>query len=171
MLADPQVTSRPDYETITYAALNGISYEEGKRRFDLINKLRNLESILTRDNPNTFAGLWIEHQPRFKIVVQFVGEPQKDISNYIKKELQDVIEVRRTETSLVDLEKLRSDALDIIATEGEIPIESSLNVQKNRVELYVTQENYVKTNKIIQNTGLNFYKKIAVIKAQVLTTH
>jgi hypothetical protein len=100
--------------------------------------------------------LWLEHTPEFKLVVQFVGEPQKDISTYLNEELTEITEVRHAEISLIDLERARTEALDAIASEGEIPIESDIDVKKNRVELYVTDENYLKSTNAVHNKGLSF---------------
>ncbi|WP_394751710.1 S1 family peptidase [Crenothrix sp.] len=170
MLDDPLINeSTPGYDTITYALDRGISYEEGSRRFALRNKIENLEEKLTRDNPDTFAGLWLEHTPEFKIVVQFVGEPKKDISTYLSKELTAITEVRQAEVSLADLERVRTEALDAVANEGDIPIESDIDVRKNRVELYVTDENHLRSNRAIQDMGLQFSGNVAVLKVQSLS--
>jgi hypothetical protein len=161
--------SMPNYDTVTYSLNNGISYEEGSRRFALRNKIDNLEERLIHDNPNTFAGLWLEHTPEFKLVVQFVGEPQKDISTYLSKELTAITEVRHAEFSLVDLERVRTEALESIISEGEIPIESDIDVKKNRVELYVTDENYIKSRNAVQNIGLGFSSNTKVINVPSLS--
>ncbi|MFA5761870.1 MAG: hypothetical protein WC877_08970, partial [Dehalococcoidales bacterium] len=51
-----------------YAKLNEVSVDEALIRLDLQNAAGELDAILTEKEADTFAGLWIEHTPDFKVV-------------------------------------------------------------------------------------------------------
>lgn len=62
-------------DTRSYAADYGVSLEEAVRRLRSQGgaSLGGLETRLTEKERDTFAGLWIEHQPEHQYVVLFVG--------------------------------------------------------------------------------------------------
>lgn len=128
------------YEAKGYAAQLGISIEEAMRRFELQDAAGVLEAELRSKEAATFAGLWLEHTPAFKIVVQFTDATKKDISPYLQnKELAAIVEVRTATVALADLEKAQAAALSSVASTG-ISVESGINVRENCVELYVVEQ-------------------------------
>lgn len=152
-----------EWDAKMYSVSAGISLEEAKQRFKVIDKIGSLEEKLNHEEPDTFAGLWLEHIPKLRLVAQFAGGSKKDISTYMSEELTAISEVRTAQVSLSELKKIRAEAIDAIAIEGEIPVESDINIKKNRVELYVTSENFLTSSKAIQNKGVSFSKNVNVI--------
>lgn len=83
----PQVLPAPTagedpaaYDAKVYAAHLGISTEEAMRRFKLQDAAGALEADLREKEAATFAGLWLEHTPEFRVIVKFAGNTQKDIT-------------------------------------------------------------------------------------------
>lgn len=49
-----------------YADHMGVSIDEAMRRFKLQDLAGELDSKLSADDPETFAGMWLEHKPTFQ---------------------------------------------------------------------------------------------------------
>jgi hypothetical protein len=62
----------------------GIPVDEALRRMQYQDDIGNLQVALTANEPETFAGLWIEHQPEYRIVVQFTRDGEQTIRPYSK---------------------------------------------------------------------------------------
>lgn len=155
--------SGPDYDARMYAAYYGVSIKEAKRRFHLQNAAGDLNAQLLNNESTTFAGLWLEHKPTFRVVVQFAGIAKHNIATYTQnKELASIVEVRTAKTALIDLEKAQVKALSSFAR-NDIPIESGINVQKNRVELYVLAQDSLSVTAEMQIMQLPPFIKIITV--------
>ena len=77
-----------------YAAHHGVSLEEAKNRFTLQRLAGELNAVLSDREGRTFAGLWIEHTPQFRVVVQFTRDAQETIARHIQND--DLAEVLET---------------------------------------------------------------------------
>ncbi|NJD51578.1 MAG: hypothetical protein FIB07_01790 [Candidatus Methanoperedens sp.] len=128
------------YDAQIYASNNNVSTEEALRRFQLQNIPMPEEELKTKE-VETFAGLWIEHTPEFKIVVQFTRNGEETIKQYLEQypEFANVVEVRNTaKVSLATLQRDQANALNL-ARASDIPVESDINVYNNSVGLYMTK--------------------------------
>lgn len=156
------------YDAKMYAAQLGISVEEAMRRFELQNAAGMLEAELQSKEAATFAGLWLEHTPAFKVVVQFTDATKKDMTPYIQNsKLAAIVEVRTANVALADLEKAQAAALSSAASAG-IPVESGINVQKNRVELYVAERN--RLDSAVQKGQIQLSPNVEVITVPSMGT-
>ncbi|WP_218837915.1 hypothetical protein, partial [Candidatus Methanoperedens nitratireducens] len=81
------------FDAQTYASYSNVSIDEALRRFQLQDIARNLQAELRTNEVETFAGLWIEHAPEFKFVVQFTRDNEEIIKPYLEKypELTNII--------------------------------------------------------------------------------
>ncbi|MFZ6030991.1 MAG: S1 family peptidase [Chloroflexota bacterium] len=121
-----------------YAKEQGIDLAEAERRFAVQDIAGELEAKLVEGESETFAGLWLEHTPEFRVVVQFTQD-NKDISAYLDSpELAGVVDVRTAKVSLNALEADQRSAM-MAAEKAGIPVESEINVQANTVDLYVAE--------------------------------
>jgi hypothetical protein len=80
-----------------YALRYGVSIDEALLRLELQNSFPELEPQLESNEPATFGGLWIQHEPEYKIVVAFTRDGEKTIarySDYIPIKTAPFIEVR-----------------------------------------------------------------------------
>jgi hypothetical protein len=126
--AETQTTDPINYEAQIYAEHYGITIDEALRRFELQYAAGDLGAALTANEADTFAGLWLEHQPKFKVVVAFTQYGETTIGKYLTEELADVVEVRTADKTVTELEKIQMDfhnilrSLNIIADSyGNIP--------------------------------------------------
>ena len=124
-------------DAASYAAQNKVSLDEAVRRLSLQDEIGRLEETLSKQEPS-FAGLWIEHGPQYKIVVRF-QDPAAE--GRLRARLQGTAlekvarETRPAAASLAQLEK-RRDAAKQRAKHLRFDVDTDINVHENRVEVY-----------------------------------
>ena len=122
-----------------YAAHVGVSLEEAQHRLKLQRLAGDLEAELTEHEGQTFRGLWIEHTPQFRVIVQFTQDAQETVARYIQgDELAEVLEVRTADVSLAELREAQSEAMEAIRS-ASIPVESGIDIKAGRVKIYVAE--------------------------------
>jgi len=116
----------------------GITVDEAISRMRLQDPIGALGAELERLEADTFAGLWIQHEPTYRVVVAFTRNGEKTIGPYVANTpLVDLIEVRTARATLAELRAAQQEAHRLLGGLG-LSIASGTNVQENRVELYVT---------------------------------
>ncbi len=114
-----------------------IPVAEALRRVKYQDDIGNLQAALTANEPETFAGLWIEHQPEYRIVVQFTRDGEQTIRPYLEgKPWADRVEVRAAEATLASLEAALAETMQVLQA-LDLNVIAALNVQENRVEVIV----------------------------------
>ena len=150
-----------------YAALFDISTEEALRRFELQDLAGTLGASLAEREEATFAGLWLEHTPDFRVIVQFTRDGESTIKPYLQGSvLTDAIELRIAEVSLAKLEEVQAETLSSIRR-GGILADSGINVRENRVELYVTDRRQL--DNPLPNGWLELSPRVNVIVVEELS--
>lgn len=88
--------SYPSPDTIEYARLVGVSFEEAQHRLALQDVIGELGARLERQP--SFGGLYIEHVPEYRVFVQVSGETADVVRSMVQVDelapLITVIEVR-----------------------------------------------------------------------------
>ncbi|PKN95212.1 MAG: hypothetical protein CVU44_00605 [Chloroflexi bacterium HGW-Chloroflexi-6] len=123
-----------------YAKNMGISVQEARFRFHIQSIAGELQARLSVDEVETFAGLWIEHSPEFRVVVQFTENPDQKIKPYLTEELNDVLDVQTAKISLVDLENTQREIWFSLADLG-ILTESEIDIPENKIKFFMSSEN------------------------------
>lgn len=120
--------------------INGISFSEAVSRLQWEDDVGVLEMRLAEEQSETFAGLWIEHEPTYRVVVAFTGDGEEIIQPYIVgKPLADKVEVRSAEVSLVELRRVQLELSDLV-WELNIPAAISIFLEESIVELEITDQ-------------------------------
>lgn len=97
----------------------------------------DLEEQLVSNESDTFAGLWIQHEPEYKVVVNFTENGDSTIISYVNgSDLKDMVEVRAASNTLVALQQARTTA-KANGNSVNTKTESDINVFENKVELFV----------------------------------
>jgi hypothetical protein len=100
--------------------------------------ISHLAVELEQNEGNTFAGLWIQQEPAYRIVVAFTRDGEETIRPYVAgTPLDGLIEVRTATATLAELEAAQQEVHRLLDGLG-LSVASGINVQENRVELYVT---------------------------------
>jgi len=152
------------FDAQVYASNMNVSVEEAIFRFQLQDIAGDLDAELTTNETETFAGLWIEHTPEFRVVVQFTRDGEETMKPYLKKypEFADIVEVRNTaKVSLADLQRAQADASYSVSA-SDIPVESDINVFNNSVELYVAKANKSQFDNALQRGNIRLPDKVKV---------
>ncbi|MBN2002440.1 MAG: hypothetical protein JXA21_03710 [Anaerolineae bacterium] len=152
-----------------YAKDQGINLDEAIRRLQLQDQIGELNTHLIGKEQSTFAGLWIQHSPQYRVIVYFTHNGKETIEPYIKDgALDSIVEVRTANTTLKDLENIQDDTLRAVREFG-IPVESGINVFENRVELYVTEGTQL--TRALQETEKQLSDSVVIIEVEELSTN
>ena len=120
-----------------YAEQYGIELSEAVARLMLQEPIGEMGAAIEANEKDTFAGLWIQHEPDYRVVVAFTRDGESTISKYVQDgPLLELIEVRTAEVALRDLERAQLEAGRIVGDLG-FQLSSGIDVKENRVELYV----------------------------------
>ena len=84
----------------------------------------------------SFGGVWVQHEPEYRVVVTFTKDGERTIAEYVKDDsLTDLIEVKTVEATYWELMKADREAGWTVAEVG-FRSGSKINVLENRVEVY-----------------------------------
>lgn len=170
----PPVHSDGDPATLDasrYASQIGISLDEAKRRLDLQGLIGQLDAALSEHESTTFAGLWIEHTPRYRIVVQFTQDAQRTIAKYIHShELAEVLEVRTAGSSLAELREAHAQAFEALMGEG-ITFDSGIDVKVGKVLIYVGEGERGRLDAAVIRGNVRLPDKVDVVTVPELSTN
>lgn len=160
--ASPQVQ-----DAKVYAADVGISVEEAVRRLSLQEAAGKLSEALETQETGIFGGLWIQHTPDFRIVVQLTQGDLSSIRPYVEGgPLAGLVEVRRTHVSLARLEAAQATAIRAVRRLG-VPVDAGLNVMQSRAELYVRDR--LRFDAAVRNANIALPEHVEVLTVDELS--
>jgi hypothetical protein len=121
-----------------YAEDMGVDLEEAARRLQVQDDIGSLNAALAENERDTFAGLWIEHQPAFRVIVLFTRDGERTIQPYIRGQpWADLVQVRRAEYTLAELEAALA-ATAAVLDQLDFDVQYALDVKTNRVVVWVS---------------------------------
>lgn len=123
----------------SYAERYRVSLDEAVRRLRLQSEVGQLEAALSREEQASFAGLWIEHEPTFRVVLSVTDRAALLRSLPELGSMGGEVEVQSARWTLADLEKQQAAAIEMSKQMGVVA-DSDINVRENRVELYVVDD-------------------------------
>jgi hypothetical protein len=131
----PDEALRRDAEA--YAEQFGVPVEEATQRLQFQDGIGELNGALQASEADTFGGLWIEHEPDYRVVVLFTRRGEQTIRPYLAgKPYAHLVEVRRARYSLAELETIYARATRELA-KLDFGVNVLLDVPGNRVEATV----------------------------------
>ena len=154
-----------------YSEKFGVTYDEAEFRFELQTSFPDLEPALEKNDPDTFGGVWIQHEPEYGIIVAFTDECEKKIKkydNYIPKEILPYIETRLVDRSLSDLKR---DQTQMVASLRELGIktDSWVDVIENRVVVHVKKDQRSILDNAINTGSIKMPSKVKIAEVEELT--
>lgn len=131
-------------DALDYANDNGVSLDEAQYRLDIQTEIGELDNILLLDTRLDYAGMYIQHQPVYRIYVLFKnqkGKGNKVNAGEIQRRLaktswRSFVKIRKTNKSLEEIQIDQGSAEDI-ANQVGINAETGINLSSNQAELYV----------------------------------
>lgn len=131
----PEEALRRDAEA--YAGRFGVTVEEAVRRMQFQDGIGDLNAALLANEAGTFGGLWIEHEPAYRVVALFTRNGKRTIRPYLAgKPYAHVVKVQEARYTLAELEAISAQATRELAR-LDFGVNVSLNVQGNCVEVPV----------------------------------
>lgn len=118
-----------------YAKDYGVSVEEAQRRLTHMagDEISVLQNRLRTERADTFAGLYIEHKPTYRIVVRFTGDAQAQLAAYTTDPLYVAQTAPRTMVALHSAQELVGKRLQAAGIEYM----SGLEVQTSEIHVSV----------------------------------
>jgi hypothetical protein len=136
-LDDPTPGPALQADAAEYARQTGVSQEEAQRRLRLQNEFGGLNELLQSEQRQTFAGLWIQHEPDYRLVVAFTQDGEQTLQPYLEgKSWAELVEIKTFAHSLAELKAAQWQAMKIADT-LKIPINSGIDEHENRVTVVV----------------------------------
>ena len=125
-------------DAASYAARFGVDVDEAVHRLRLQREIGDLDAVLTTEERGTFAGLWIEHEPHYRVVVRFTdpaGE-QRLRTRIAGGPLAALVDTKPARWTVAELEAQQQEIRSASQRAG-VKANSDINVVENRVELQV----------------------------------
>lgn len=151
-----------------YASAMNIDLDTAIQRLALQELVGYLDAELAVNEKASYGGLWIQHSPQFRVIVQFTQGGEETIRPYIENEpFSDIVDVRLVEYSLEELKAAQ------ISTQSKIrdlyiPTNSGINVFDNRVELYVIERSQFDAS--IQDMKIQLPDQVEIVTVSELGT-
>jgi hypothetical protein len=156
LIPTPSPEANPDAEA--YAERMGLNLDEVNRQFRISESVGTLQADLIANESDTFAGLWIQRSPEFRVVILFTGNAHKTIKPYLEKEymteeLADVLDVRKAKVSLAELEQVNTELYSSLS-DLRIRFELELDMLENNIKLGVGEEDKANFDFSVQSGSL-----------------
>ena len=121
-----------------YAHHYGVEPAEARRRLALQAEIGALDAALAAAAPETFAGLWIEHDPKFQVVVRFtdLDAGAREVRGRLYAVQRTRVELKPARFSLRELDLALEETAADLRAEG-IAADLHVDVRNNRVEARV----------------------------------
>ena len=163
---DPQATPLdPDDPLVRDAAglaeAEGLSLEEAVRRLEFQATIGDIQPALMADLPEAYAGLWIENQPQYRIVIALTEGDDTTLQPYIsRKAWADYVEVRPATYTLAELMTAQQQASQIAGQLNQA-VTTAVDVKGNRVELIVGNPELFQAD--LTAAGLDMPDAVAIV--------
>jgi hypothetical protein len=160
MTLTQEMKKNPDLIVATiYAEHFGISVDEALNRLQLQRNFSQVGLELKLESPEaeTFAGLWWQHEPEFKIVVAFTRDGEETLKKYLNEEMTPFLpylEVRTVQFSLVELQNIKVQLMSSLG-QLEPPYDAGIDIANNCVyigfseSIRATVEEIIRSGKLI----------------------
>lgn len=145
----------------------GTTLDEAQHRLDLQIEIGDLDQRLAASEAGTFAGLWIQHEPDFKVITKFTDDGESTIRPYISEgNLEDLVDVGKASSTLASLRSAQTAAIEKAMSLSAV-FESGINVFDNRVEIYTLDREALKS--VLDGAGLTLSNKVNIVEVPHLS--
>ncbi len=122
----------------SYAERFGVDVNEALKRLERQDSVSELGQQLWESEQNTFGGLWIQHEPEYRIVAAFTQNGEVTLNKYIADiEFSNYVEIREVDVTVDALVKLQETEVLPLLEEMAPLADSDVNIQENRVDVLV----------------------------------
>lgn len=133
--SEVRATSSVSADAEQYAHSAGVTLAEAVQQLALQPIIGALQEALTEREGSTFGGLFIEHQPRYRVVVLFTAQPSQTLEPYVLNgPLDRIVDPQLARYSLADLEAVQAH---LVREYAGTSVTVDVDVRSNRVEVSV----------------------------------
>ncbi|PJL11189.1 hypothetical protein B9Y66_19305 [Stenotrophomonas maltophilia] len=133
-LHDQPIAGNPT--AYTYSRVFNVSEAEAEYRSMKSISAAALEARIQASEPDTFGGLYIEHQPDFKIVVLFTKKPAETLAKYT----QDPVFTGRVSAQSLEMLLATQAEAEAQLLAKKVEFESGVDIKQSIVTFYVKDE-------------------------------
>lgn len=146
----------------------GVSMEESIQRLVKGNDIRELQSRLKSEFPAVFAGLWVQHSPRYRIIVLLSNSKYNYlIHDLIPKSLKNDVEFQQAGVPLEKLELALTAIIPILQDMNDIVAGYEINIVENQIEIYTANQGRLR--ELLQSYDVVPNEYIKIIETQQST--
>jgi hypothetical protein len=147
-----------------YARQNEVSLGQAMQQLRYQDQIGELAQTLAADEPGTYAGLWIEHEPTYRIVGRFTQNPEETLRPYVEGlPFAGLVEARDARYTMIELEAIHAQAMTQL-DKLDFGVSSSLSVQENRVEVYVSDRAWFES--ALRAAGIELPEGVALVTVE-----
>ncbi|MEM9292108.1 MAG: S1 family peptidase [Acidobacteriota bacterium] len=130
------VSEALERDAVAYAEYFGTDIEEALQRLDLQARIGELDAALTEETADTFAGLWLDHDPEFEVVALYTNASaaQEWLNEEALGDLAPLITVQPAAVTLKQLEAFLEEAETQLRAADQVA-DLWINVRENQVEI------------------------------------
>jgi hypothetical protein len=135
--AGPPVSDGLLQDAEIYAEDRDIPLEEAIRQLRLQDPIGELNAVLQEREADVFGGLWIQHEPDYRVIVLVTGDSERIRRRYVAGgPLEGEVEIREAEATLEELEAAQTATMRILGVIGS-RADSGIKVEENCVSVFV----------------------------------
>jgi hypothetical protein len=159
--AQPPVSDALRRDAQAYAESHNVPLDEAIWRLRTQDPVGELQAVLQEKEADVFGGLWIEHEPVYKVIVLVTQGQRRIERRYVRGgPLADVAEVREAEWTLETLTAAQVELMQILEAVGS-RAQTGIDVRGNCVALYTTDpEAFLKE---IEASGLTLPGPVCIV--------
>lgn len=149
-----------------YAEEVGATLDQALRRLNLQRPAGALAARLAARETSTFAGMWIEHEPQYRIVARFTRDGEETLRGYVGgTRLGSVLDAEQAPVTLADLRSQQKVVSDMMSALG-FQYNSGIDLRQSQVELYVTDRDGVQSK--LESAGLQLPPEAVIVQVSQL---
>jgi hypothetical protein len=152
------------YDLSYYAKEQGITLDEAVQRYNIREAFDGLGAKLRDNEEATFAGLYVQHSPEYRIVVLFTRDSEKTIKNYVSQDLMQYVKPATAKVTLKQLRQNQAEALDLLEPLN-LKITTGINIYENRVEIRAADADWSLLDNLQKDKALQLPLMVKVVKA------
>ena len=123
-----------------YADEYNVSVDEAINRLRLQEDAGKLQAVLMNHFADDFGGAWIEHEPKFKVVIALISGNDMLVKPFFAGgPLNDIVEIVKVDTSYQELRTQQREASDNIHQLG-VEFDAGIDIQGGWVEIFVASK-------------------------------
>ncbi len=162
-MAQPAPTEDPTVQS--YATSQNITYSEAQSRLSRLNDIITVEKALQDKFPNQFGGLYVVHNPSFKVIVKMTGGGQ----GLLKQITSDpIFVVEKAETPINQLLQLKNKIARKVGELQGFQFSAEINVFDGTVDL--RSQDSAKMQSLL-STDLQQNKNIRLIQVENVSSN